>query len=600
MHQKANTTPFTSRHHTMLQRKCACGQHTITGGECEECRQKREGMLQRMAVTATPVKSVPPIVHEVLSSRGKPLDASTRTFMESRFGHDFSQVRVHTDTKAAESARAVNALAYTVGGDMVFGEGQYELGTSEGKRLLAHELTHVVQQDSQSMLNQSLTTGPFDSPMEQEADHIADAVGRDVASETWQSTLRTSGEQQLSAHKPTQAVQRILGNAEMLLQRQETPASGTGGTTELPPVTIPGTGLTLIPGPLHPSFLGTQIPLPANLQITNASGVGTTPTFIVDLSPKRLLALILGSVDLHTWSRPGTPPGSEVNPENQARISLVNPTILLDPVSRRLHGRAILSLGSDYPPEFKEPTNIVVYLTSGELGQFTGQLGYGPLHADINLKLHYDVDRLEKSLQTSLSQFGSELTHPGFSLRGRLGLGKLPLSSFKVNAPTTEPLAHPLLGAPAAFPLTYSGSGVIIAPPGSISQTAVPAFGVTGSSFGEKSGISGTAAVLPTLSPSAITERQPLVKQFPVYAYVEGTYVRRVSKELDLGLRITVQGSTPALFGGTGNKAPLNQAEQTRRILQDYRGATQPPGTSQIQTPPYGANLSIFGRFNAL
>src|SRR5207253_648342 len=75
---------------------------------------------------------------------------STRSFMEPRFGHDFSQVRVHTDERAAESARSVNALAYTAGQDVVFGGGQYEPGTNEGKKLLAHELTHVVQQHGEA------------------------------------------------------------------------------------------------------------------------------------------------------------------------------------------------------------------------------------------------------------------------------------------------------------------------------------------------------------------------------------------------------------------------------------------------------------------
>jgi len=72
--------------------------------------------------------------------------------MEPRFGHDFSNVRVHTDSKAAESAGAVDALAYTVGRDVVFGAGQYMPGTREGQRLLAHELTHVVQQGSEMQL----------------------------------------------------------------------------------------------------------------------------------------------------------------------------------------------------------------------------------------------------------------------------------------------------------------------------------------------------------------------------------------------------------------------------------------------------------------
>lgn len=90
--------------------------------------------------------TAPPIVHQVLSERGQPLDAPTREFMESRFNHDFSQVRVHADERAAASARCINALAYTVGRDVVFGAEQFSPYNSEGRRLLAHELAHVVQQ----------------------------------------------------------------------------------------------------------------------------------------------------------------------------------------------------------------------------------------------------------------------------------------------------------------------------------------------------------------------------------------------------------------------------------------------------------------------
>jgi hypothetical protein len=88
----------------------------------------------------------PPIVHETLHSPGQPLDTATREFMEPRFGRDFSGVRVHTGTQAAESARAVGARAYTVQNNLVFSEGSFAPGTGEGQRLIAHELTHVVQQ----------------------------------------------------------------------------------------------------------------------------------------------------------------------------------------------------------------------------------------------------------------------------------------------------------------------------------------------------------------------------------------------------------------------------------------------------------------------
>jgi hypothetical protein len=94
---------------SLLQRKYACGGTPGVDGECDQCRKRR---LQRQASNP---ETAPPIVHETLSSPGQPLDASTRAFMERRFGHDFSKIRIHADEKAAASARAVNALAYTVG-----------------------------------------------------------------------------------------------------------------------------------------------------------------------------------------------------------------------------------------------------------------------------------------------------------------------------------------------------------------------------------------------------------------------------------------------------------------------------------------------------
>ena len=134
----------------LLQRNCACGNRTKVGSECEGCSKKRRA-LQRAFIPCRGRGIVgegeaPPIVQQVLRSRGQPLDPATRAFFEPRFGRDFSGVRVHTDTKAAESARDINALAYTVGKDVVFGAEQYAPGTKEGKRLLAHELTHTLQQ----------------------------------------------------------------------------------------------------------------------------------------------------------------------------------------------------------------------------------------------------------------------------------------------------------------------------------------------------------------------------------------------------------------------------------------------------------------------
>lgn len=92
---------------------------------------------------------IPAVVNEVLRNSGQPLDPTTRAFMEPRFGHDFSKVRIHTDRRAAMSASVISAHAYTAGNDIVFGAGRHRPDSKEGRHLLAHELTHVVQQTRQ-------------------------------------------------------------------------------------------------------------------------------------------------------------------------------------------------------------------------------------------------------------------------------------------------------------------------------------------------------------------------------------------------------------------------------------------------------------------
>ncbi|WP_315720656.1 MULTISPECIES: DUF4157 domain-containing protein [unclassified Bradyrhizobium] len=123
-----------------LQRQCECG------GTCSSCKEDK---LRRQATQGgndAQAGVAPPIVHEVLRGPGQPLDRPARTAMEGRFGRSFAAVRIHTDARAAASARAVGAQAYTVGHNVVFGAGRYAPHSSAGQRLLAHELTHVVQQ----------------------------------------------------------------------------------------------------------------------------------------------------------------------------------------------------------------------------------------------------------------------------------------------------------------------------------------------------------------------------------------------------------------------------------------------------------------------
>ena len=124
-------------------------------------------VVQRRASSgATGIAEAPPIVHEVLNSPGQPLHPATRAFFEPRFGHDFSQVRVHTDRKAAESARVVDASAYTVGQEIVFAKDHDQINNSAHLNLLAHELTHVVQQQTEVRAPRRLSRrGPMPAPV---------------------------------------------------------------------------------------------------------------------------------------------------------------------------------------------------------------------------------------------------------------------------------------------------------------------------------------------------------------------------------------------------------------------------------------------------
>ncbi len=161
----------------LLQRKCACGGNASGGGECEECKKKEGTTLQRFSNGRGGAGAVPPIVHEVLRSPGQPLDPAMRAFMEPRFGHDFSKVRVHTGARAAESAQAVSAVAYTVGQNLVFGAKSYALQSAAGRRVLAHELTHVVQQQGSGARSDApLRIAPEHDEAEREAERASEGV----------------------------------------------------------------------------------------------------------------------------------------------------------------------------------------------------------------------------------------------------------------------------------------------------------------------------------------------------------------------------------------------------------------------------------------
>lgn len=202
----------------LLQRKCACGSSAGLSGDCEECSKKKSGVQRKFmigdsndpleqeadrvadqvmaapahqAVHAAPSRLQPysgsdnerhqtvssASVDEVIANSGRPLEPVLRRDMDLRFGHDFSQVRVHTGAAAERSAREMAALAYTFGKDIVFGHGRFAPETNEGQRLLAHELTHVVQQSQPS--HRALTSTAPPMLMRQE-----DPTERPIARET--------------------------------------------------------------------------------------------------------------------------------------------------------------------------------------------------------------------------------------------------------------------------------------------------------------------------------------------------------------------------------------------------------------------------------
>ena len=122
--------------------KCALESHATPIGSQKDNVREAHSLAGH---TASP-SDLPPIVQEAIRSPGQSLDAQTRAFMQFRFGNDFAHVRVHTGDKATASANAIGASAYTLGSDIVFASGKYAPHKTSGRRLIAHEIAHVVQQ----------------------------------------------------------------------------------------------------------------------------------------------------------------------------------------------------------------------------------------------------------------------------------------------------------------------------------------------------------------------------------------------------------------------------------------------------------------------
>lgn len=299
----------------LLQAKCACGAPSASGGPCAKCGDKKrvqsklqigashdplEREADRVADQVLAARGpgalrgasppqiqrysastrgrdleAPASVDRVLASVGRPLDAPLRQDMEQRFGHDFSRVRVHADGTAAQSAREVRAKAYTVGQDIAFAAGQFAPGTQDGQRLLAHELTHVVQQEAGTLRRMlDLQLEEFDAPAFTDTvlsdylakfgpDNIEDNSDSDDKARTLVSQMIMSG-----GRPPLPADKLILLIREMqsgytgdddenailnILVRCETPEVGWPSFAEL---FAPGSGLD--PKKLDSDFDGSE------------------------------------------------------------------------------------------------------------------------------------------------------------------------------------------------------------------------------------------------------------------------------------------------------------------------------------------------------
>ncbi|MGH9606625.1 MAG: DUF4157 domain-containing protein [Terracidiphilus sp.] len=215
----------------------AMAAHTLTS---EPLAGLENGARQATAAGDSQASSVaPPIVHEALGSPGQPLDSATRAFMEPRLGADLGSVHVHTGQNAAEAARAVDAQAYTVGQDIFFAAGKFRPHSSEGRRLLAHELSHTVQQSGGGAGLSSAAPAVHRDPTPKAA----------AQRNTTDADTKKPKTGQVTVPVPANLVPQLRLTPPSLLQPRQLPALGHPGASLLPPPSqfTPSTPLPLSP-----------------------------------------------------------------------------------------------------------------------------------------------------------------------------------------------------------------------------------------------------------------------------------------------------------------------------------------------------------------
>ena len=332
----------------LLQRKCACVGIPGPSGECAECRGKRLA-LQRRTTPRAGSDSVPSVVRDVLRSPGQPLDTTTRSFMEPRFGHDFGSVRVHADTKAAESARAVNALAYVAGQHAVFEAGRYAPGTEAGRRLLAHELAHVVQQggpEGTAAPQADLMVSAARGTAEREAETLADRA------------LATGEGQKGGACSASQRV------PPGILQRTPTPPTNGGATGVMDSSRIRIDAI--------PDFVANSLTAPLDVNVYVADATVTHLTWLLydptDSTLPRFGAMVSGNYS----TSPGLPDSTNrpfrLEPSQFSGPTLVKGKYLLRCIGRDSSNRPVFYADRDFNVlEADLTTDVALPTTFGDL-----------------------------------------------------------------------------------------------------------------------------------------------------------------------------------------------------------------------------------------
>jgi len=277
--------------------------------------------LRSRGSSALPSVEVPPIVHEALRSPGRPLDAETRAFMEPRLGRDLGAVRIHTEPDAAQAAHALEAQAYTVGQNIFFGAGRYRPQLQEGRRLLAHELSHTVQQAGGGPRLSGAARGVYRDPIPKTTSQEATSDANTKKPKTPQATIPVPLADLAGLH---------LTPPSLLAPEQRAPfyspgtlslgSSGSGASTASPGAASPSgqTGPPVLPAPYQ--YTPGSPPPQTNPAFSPAPpGSGSAAPTTAPKAPDRVslydfgrlsIGARIGFPDLSDDAKPGQPPSA--------------------------------------------------------------------------------------------------------------------------------------------------------------------------------------------------------------------------------------------------------------------------------------------------